>query len=106
MNLDWIIFKTKFLMKLDRITSKVKAKYKAKKLWFLICIRFPKQERDRVLERYLIMYNYRRKKQESLNRLVSYEIATVSDKSGIPQYVLRDIADRILKTGVKNENVL
>jgi len=84
-------------MKLDGITSKVEAKYKAKKLWFLICIRFPKQKRYCVLERYLTMYNYRRKKQESFNILVSYEIATVSDKSRIPQYVLRDIADRILK---------
>ena len=97
MNLDWFIFKTKFLMKFDRITSLVKAKYKAKKLWFLICIRFQKQERYRVLERYLTMYNYRRKKLESFNRRVSYEIATFSDKSGIPQYVLRDIADKILK---------
>ena len=98
MNLGWLIFKTKFLMKLDRITSKVEAKYKSEKLWFLICIRFPKQKRYCVLERYLTMYNCRRNKnQESFNILVSYEIARVSDKSRIPQYVLRDIADRILK---------
>jgi len=97
MNLNWFIFKTKLLMDLDGILSKAKAKYKAKKLWFFICIRFPKQKQYTVLERYLRMYNYKRMQQESFDRFVSYKIAKVSSKSGIPQHVLRDIADRILK---------
>ena len=96
MNLELYIFKTKLLMRFDRFMSKINAKYKAKKLYLFLCIKFPKQRQSIILERYLRMYNYKIMKKESFDRFVLNSIAITSDKSGISQYVLRDIADRIL----------
>jgi len=98
--LQFYVLKTKFLIKLNRfVLSPIKAKYKAKKFFFIFWFRFRKycpKKQYSILSRYLRMYNYKRSKEETFDRFVLRNIAILSKQTGIAQHKIRGMVDKIL----------
>jgi len=100
MNIEWFIFKRRFLWKFHMILGRGIATCKAKWFLFHFWLKYHKLSYDRqgeILERWMRMGKHRQSKKESFDRCLARMIAETGDRLGVKQYEIREVMDRIFE---------